>query len=156
MYCSSCGSAIPQNLNYCNRCGAKVNGEKGGGLARPGELLPVSLVNAMAAVFIVGLGAVIGLMAVMKKVVGFDPGIILAVTAFSLLLMLLVEGVLIRLLLNGKRGARAAGGGGWRLEGRATQEIGEAQARILPDPVPSVTEHTTRAFEPIHGERNSR
>jgi hypothetical protein len=29
----------------------------------------------------------------------------------------------------------------------------EAQARALPDPAPSVTEHTTRAFEPIYSER---
>lgn len=26
MYCSSCGSQIQSELNYCNRCGAKVSG----------------------------------------------------------------------------------------------------------------------------------
>ena len=26
MYCSACGSQIQNELNYCNRCGAKVSG----------------------------------------------------------------------------------------------------------------------------------
>jgi hypothetical protein len=40
--------------------------------------------------------------------------------------------------------------------GQATNELDAAQARALPQPVPSVTEHTTRAFEPIYNERTSK
>ena len=149
MHCPSCGSAVAQNLSYCNRCGARVNG-----VTKQAELFPASLVNAMAAVFVVGLGAIIGLMAVMKKVVGFDLNIILAVTVFSLALMLVVEGVLIRLLLNGKRGAKWAGDTE-RQKGHTTRDIGDVQARLLPEPVPSVTEHTTRSFDPIYSEREN-
>jgi hypothetical protein len=44
-------------------------------------------------------------MAVVKKGVGFNP-IILVIGVLSFVLMLVVEGVLIRPLLRGKRGAK--------------------------------------------------
>jgi hypothetical protein len=37
----------------------------------------------------------------------------------------------------------------------ATKELDAAQARALPEPVPSVTEHTTRSFEPIYSKRKA-
>lgn len=152
MYCSSCGSAVPRNLSYCNHCGAKVSGAEIDGKAKPAESVSESLVNAMAAVFVAGLGAIIGLLAVMKKVVGFDLEVILAITVFCFALMLLIEGVLIRLLLSGRKGVKGSGDR-VRLKEQVTQELGQAQARVLP--VSSVTEHTTRAFEPIYSERQS-
>jgi hypothetical protein len=155
MYCSSCGAAIAQDLSYCNRCGAKVSGGKADGAHKPAEMVPDSLVNAITAVFVVGLGAIIGLMAVMKKVIGFENDVIFAITVFCLVLMLGIEGVLIKLLLDRKRGVKEVGTTG-RLKERTTKELGEAQGRALPEPVPSVTEHTTRAFEPIPGERKSK
>ncbi|MGH9902409.1 MAG: hypothetical protein ACRD68_11440, partial [Pyrinomonadaceae bacterium] len=107
---------------------------------KPAELSPDFLVNAITAVFVVGLGAIIGLMAVMKKVVGFDLSIILAITVLSFVLLLVVEAVLIRLLLNGTRGAKGVGATG-RLKEHTTKELGGGgQARVLPEPVPSVTE----------------
>ena len=43
-----------------------------------------------------------------------------------------------------------------RLKEQMIKELGEAQGRVLPEPVPSITEHTTRAFEPIYSERKSK
>jgi hypothetical protein len=131
-----------------------VSGAEVDGIAKSAGSIPESLVNAMAAVFIVGLGAIIGLMAVMKKVVGFDLNIILAITLLSFMLMLVVECVLIRLLLSGRRSVNGVGDA-VRLKGHTTQGLGQAQARVLSEPMPSVSEHTTRAFEPIYGERQS-
>jgi hypothetical protein len=37
-----------------------------------------------------------------------------------------------------------------------TKELYQAQARVLAEPMPSVTEHTTRTFEPISSERKSK
>jgi predicted amidophosphoribosyltransferase len=68
MYCSSCGAAVSQDLSYCNRCGAKLNGVKGDSAIKLSEAKPESLINAIVAVFVCGLGAIIGLMAVMKAV----------------------------------------------------------------------------------------
>ena len=155
MYCSSCGVAVAQGLSYCNYCGAKLNGAKGDNVIKSSEVKPEKLVEMMVAVFVCGLGAIAVLIGVMKAVVGFDLPILLAVTMFSFVLMLVVEGVLIWLLLNGKRGAKEAGDTE-QLKGQKTKELGGAQARVLPEPVPSVTEHTTRAFEPIPSERKSR
>jgi putative ABC transport system permease protein len=60
--------------------------------------------------------------------------------------------LLIGLLLKGRRGAQETGDTG-RPKGQTTRGLGEAQVRVLPEPVPSVTEHTTRTSEPIYSER---
>lgn len=101
-----------------------------------------------------GLGCLIGLMAVMKDY-GFDKGVIIGVTLLIFLLMLAVEGVFIRLLTRDMRGAKEMSDTR-RLKGKATQELGvAAQARALREPVPGVTEHTTRTFEPIYVDRKA-
>src|SRR3712207_6383860 len=109
MYCSSCGSAVAQNLSYCNRCGAKVGGVKGEPLTESSEVKAESLVGWMVVLLIFGLGAIAALIGVLKRVAGVDLPILLAVTMLSFVLMVVVEGVLIGLLLKGKRGAKEAG-----------------------------------------------
>jgi hypothetical protein len=152
MYCSSCGMAVAQSLNYCNHCGAKLNGVKGDYVVKSSEVRPEKLVETMAAVFVLGLMAIIVLMGVSKAVIGLNERHILGLTALSFLIMLLLEGVFIRLLFRRKRGTEEAGDTA-RLTGKATRELDAAQERVLPEPVPSVTEHTTRAFAPVYNER---
>ena len=155
MFCSSCGTAVTRGLAYCNHCGAKLSGGKDDAVAKPAETYPESLVWALVAIFVVGLCGIIGLMAVMKEVVGFSPDIILYITLLCFLPMLVVEGVLIWKLLRHKSGAKEAGDAA-RLKARETKELGAAQARSLPDAAPSVTEQTTRAFDPVYVERKSK
>lgn len=155
MYCASCGMAVAQGLSYCNYCGAKLSGAKGDNVIKSSEVKPESLIGSIVALFIFGLGAVAVLIGVMKEVVGFDISIILAVTVFSFALMFVVEGVLIWLLLNSRRGAKEVGDAE-PPKGQKTKELGEGQARVLSEPVPSVTDHTTRAFDPIYVERKSK
>ena len=148
MYCSSCGSAIARDLTYCNHCGARVSVGKGEGVSKPAQPIPDSLVAAIVFVFVAGLGCVIGLMAVMKNY-GLNDGLVIAFSLLIFLLMLAVESVFIWLLLSRKREARELG----RLNEQTTNELGAAQVRALPEPAASVTEHTTRAFEPVYSER---
>lgn len=156
MYCPSCGASVAQELSYCNYCGAKLNGGKSDSLIKTTELRAESLIiSAMVGLFILGLVAIAVLVGVLKAVAGFDLSLLLAVTTFSFLLMLMVEGVLIVRLLKGRRETKGAGHTE-RLNEQKTRELGEAQARVLPEPVPSVTEHTTRAFDPIYSERKSK
>ena len=156
MYCSSCGVAVAQGLSYCKNCGAKLGEEKGESPIKSSELKAESLIiSAMVGLFILGLLAIAVLVGVLKAVAGFDLSLLLAVTIFSFLIMLVVEGVLIGLLLSGRRRARKMRDTE-RLKEHTTKELGEAQARVLPEPVPSVTEHTTRSFEPIYSERKSK
>jgi len=155
MYCSSCGISVAQGLSYCNYCGAKLNGEKGDGVIKSSEVKPELLVSAMVAVFVLGLVAIIMLMGVMKAVLDLNVGLILAFTVLSFLIMLLIEGIIIRLLLHRKRGVEETVDPALS-KGQETKELDAAQARGLPEGMPSVTEHTTRAFEPIYSERKSK
>ncbi len=155
MYCSACGAAVAQGLSYCNYCGAKLSGANGDHVIKSSGVKPELLVSAMVGLFVLGLVAIAVLIGVLKAVAGFDLPFLLAATMLSFVLLLVVEGVLIGLLLKGKRGAKEAGGTE-RLKEQATKELGEAQVRVLPEPAPSVTEHTTRAFEPIYSEWKSK
>jgi hypothetical protein len=155
MYCSSCGVAVAQGLSYCNYCGAKSSGAKGDNVIAPSAIKPETLVAAMVFVFVFGLGAITVLMGVMKAVLGLNVGQILAFTMLSFLIMLLIEGVCIRLLFRRKRGTEEAGDTVLS-KGQETKALDAAQARALPEPVPSVTEHTTRAFESVYNERTSK
>ncbi len=156
MYCPSCGVAVAQGLSYCNYCGAKLNGEKSDSLIKTTELRAESLIiSAMVGLFVLGVLAITVLMGVMKAVLDLNVGLISAFTLLSFLIMLLIEGVLIRQLWRRKHGTEEAGA---RVlsKGQATKELDAAQARALPEPVPSVTEHTTRAFEPVYNKRTSK
>jgi hypothetical protein len=154
MYCSSCGGAIAEGLSYCNYCGAKLNVVKGDNVTKSSEVKPEKLVEMMGAVFVCGLISIIVLMGVMKAVLGFDLPLILAFTLLSFLIMLLLEGVFIRLLFRRKRDTEEAGP--VLLKGHATKELDATRARGLPEPVASVTENTTRALEPVYNERVSK
>jgi hypothetical protein len=150
MYCSSCGVAVAQGLSYCNYCGAKLNGVKGETHIKSPEVKPELLVSSMVILFVFGLVAITMLMGMMKAVLNFNVGQIMAFAMLSFLIMLSIEGVLVRLLFRRKRGPEESGDA-VQLKGQATKELYAAQARGRPEPVPSVTEHTTRAFESIPG-----
>lgn len=155
MYCSSCGVAVTTGLSYCNFCGEKLSGAKSDRIIKSPEVKPETLVGAMVFAFVFGLGAITALVGVMKAVLHLEVGLILAFTLLSFLIMLSLEGVFILLLLRRKRHAEEAGNT-VILKGQATRELDAAQARVLSEPMPSVTEHTTRAFDPIYPERTSK
>jgi len=154
MYCSSCGVSLAHGLSYCNYCGAKLTAEKGDNAIKSSEVRPQSLVWGMVAVLVFGLVGVVFLMMAMKMV-GLNVGQILAFTILSFLMMLLVEGVFIWQLLRRKRDGEQAGDPAL-VNQQAMKKLAVAQARVLREPVPSVTEHTTRAFEPIYSDRKSK
>jgi predicted amidophosphoribosyltransferase len=155
MYCSSCGVAVAPGLTYCNYCGEKLNRAKGDRNIKSPEVKPETLVGAMVFAFVFGLGAITLLMGMMKAVLRLEVGVILAFALLSFLIMLSLEGVFIRLLLHRRRDAEEAGDT-VLLKEQATRELDAAQSRVLAQPIPSVTEHTTRAFDPIYPERRSK
>lgn len=152
MYCSSCGAAVSQGLSFCKHCGAKLGGAPGEDDGKSSEVRPELLVSAMAGLFILGLVAIAALIGVMKVIAGLDLPFIVVALALSFMLMLVVEGVFMWLLLSGRRRARKKSQAEPR-ERQTARELGEAGARSLAEPVPSVTEHTTRTFAPVYGER---
>jgi predicted lipid-binding transport protein (Tim44 family) len=155
MYCSSCGVAVAPGLTYCNYCGEKLGGAKRDSVIKSPEVRPETLIGAMVFAFVFGLGAITVLMGVLKAVLHLETGLILFFALLSFLTMLSLEGVFIRLLFRPKRRAEEASDTG-QLKGQPTRELDAANARGLPEPMPSVTEHTTRAFDPIYPERTSK
>lgn len=163
MYCSTCGVAVAQGLSYCNYCGAKFNRDDGD--ANTPEVR--YLIFAMMATFFFGLVAITMLMGVMKVILRLPVGEVLLFSLLPFLLMLILEGVFMRLLFSRKRTAADEKA----LKGQATKELDAARvmpdprmlpegqlpdARAIPQQRPSVTEHTTRAFDPIYTERKER
>jgi hypothetical protein len=99
-----------------------------------------------------GTGVMIGLLAVLKEVVGFNLGLIAAVMLLGFGLMVALESVLVYLLLSGRKAARHTEESYESREARPL-ELNEPQRGMLQEPPASVTEHTTRTFEPIYTER---
>ena len=138
---------VTPGLSYCNHCGAKLSSAKGDGSS---EVKPETLVGAIAAVFIFGLAAIIGLMAVLKHVFNQadNLGLIIFFALISFLIMVAVESVFIWMLLGRKKGAKEAHETE-RLKEPASKELFAATGSMLPEPALSVTEHTTRSLEPV-------
>jgi hypothetical protein len=155
MYCSSCGVAVTQGLSYCNYCGEKLGGSRSNSINKSPEVKPETLIAAMVFAFVFGLGAITMLMGMMKAILRLETGLILFFALLSFLVMLSLEAVFIRLLFRRRRGDDRAGDTA-TLNGPATRELDTTQVRGLPEPMPSVTEHTTRAFDPSYLERTSK
>lgn len=153
MYCSSCGVAVAQGLSYCNFCGAKLNRDNDE--SKSSDLRAETLVSTIAAVFILGLIAIIVLMGMMKAVLGLPVDRVLGFAFAPFVLLLIIEGVFIRLLLRRTKQSEEP-----RVtelsKQQVTNELDAARSRVLSEGMPSVTEHTTRAFAPINDERSSR
>lgn len=163
MYCSCCGAAVATGLNYCKQCGAKLRG-----VDEPlPSVSPESLIWATVAVFVVGLGGFIGLMAMMKHF-GFNDGIIFSFTSLFLMLTLLIEAIFLWKLLFQRRPAKDPEEGGKvgfafnlrknregaaQLPAPVTNDLG---ITALPESSSSVVEHTTRSLDPVYRERSSK
>jgi hypothetical protein len=109
---------------------------------------------AIAAVTIVGLGATIGLMAVMKEVLHFNEGLIIFFSLLSFLTFLGVDIVFIWLLLRPRMGAKDAGGMS-RERVITTTELAETKGRVFAEPALSVTEQTTRTLDAVERQRKT-
>jgi len=152
MYCSSCGGAVTRGLSYCNHCGAKLSTSEG--LEKTRGVRPDLLVTSMVATFIFGTAVVTMLMGVMRVVLGLSVESVLVFGAVPFLLMLILEAVFIRLLLRTR--ATSETNNQTLAKQHETNELDAARPRELPEPIPSITEHTTRAFEPVSRDTTSK
>jgi len=153
MYCSTCGVAVAESLSYCNHCGARLIASNTDKVSIPREVKPELLVSSMVLTFVFGLLAISVLLGVMKSVLGLELGQILAFAGLSFLILIVLEGVFLLLLLRRNRGAEIQSKTVLQA-GNTTKELAEPLVQALPEPLASVTDHTTRAFEPIYTNRN--
>ena len=152
MYCPSCGAEAALELNYCNRCGANM----APALVPSQQVIAVSLTKPAIAIgltmtlltlggFAFLIGGAIRLAQILK-----DPDTIIPLVMFGMATIMVSDIMLIRLL---SRIIKAS------LETRPNVQLPKPQVREVPrqlsprlEPVPSVTEHTTRTFTPAFRE----
>jgi hypothetical protein len=141
-------------LSYCPRCGAGQSLTKvsdTGGTSPP--VSPDSLIWAIVATTIVLVGIILGGLIALKNN-GLSEGMMLTFVTVIFLALISVDAMFFRMLL----GLRSVGQRGIdtnQLKEAAPRQLGEAQGHTLGDPVPSVTEHTTRTFETALRERRT-
>ena len=152
MYCPSCGAESALELNYCNRCGANMASS----IAPAREIVPVSLTKPAVAIGLTTLLLTLGgfglliVGAINLALVLKDPDIIIPLIMFGMITILVSDIMLIRLL---SRIIRAS------LDTKPIAQLPKPAVKEVPrqlsprlEPVPSVTEHTTRTFTPAFKE----
>ena len=154
MNCPTCGTQLAQALSYCNRCGAHLSTVKDHSESKPSGKTVDPLVWAIVATTILILGMSLGALVLMKDG-KIAEGLGTAFVILCFLTLPVVEGLLAWQLLRLHKRAPEAGGTTQRGDPK-THELDAAPALSLPepvDPVPSITEESTRAFEPLYRER---
>ena len=154
MFCPSCGTEYSIELKYCNRCGANL-----GSSALP-SAEPV-IVNVTKPTLIIGTlmllvtlggfgGVIAGAIGMARVLHGDDP--VMGVVVFGMLAILIVDIFLARLLsklinaaLNSSTQPRAAYPS---LPAGMPAQFQPPTTTARLQPAPSVTENTTRFFEP--------
>jgi hypothetical protein len=156
MYCPSCGTESATELSYCNRCGANLKPILNQSGVPPARLVGAAWAIAMAVALVTlgGFGMIFGLvMALITRGINLSAGG-MGLIFFSSLIILTIDWLLVRQLsrvLNMPQ-----------LSSDVTQTKKEKPAEPVVQqidaprqPVSSVTDQTTRAFEPIHRDRET-
>ena|SRR5687768_6236154 len=156
MYCRSCGTELTSELSYCNRCGANLRPVPNQSGAPPAKLVGAAWAISMAVALVTlgGFGMIFGLvMTLITRGINLSPSGMFWIS-FSLLVILAIDWLLIRQLSRVLDMPRLSANGTQTKEAdlneKPMQEIGAPR-----EPVSSVTEHTTRTFEPINRERET-
>jgi hypothetical protein len=147
MYCPTCGIDSVEGLKYCKRCGANITSALS---ASPSTKFPLALTIAflivIGGIFIVGLALPMAashdLMAA-----GFSTGqlmdLFLADMGVTLVVVVLLTWLFLRLIKVHQQTSGAAS-----VPKSATSDFAAPQIVAPPQSIGSVTENTTRSFEP--------
>ena len=147
MYCQTCGSVLAHNTKYCNRCGTQLvpAGERSPDKT-PAEKRLDEYLDGLFWISVFGLGFIIGGTVLLTKT-GVRDLIILGYAVLSTIVFLINFGFSLWGALSIMRSSKD--GKLTMQPGHDTRELGPSKIEPLPIPVSSVTENTTRSFEPI-------
>ncbi len=149
MYCPSCGMALSQQMKYCNHCGAQLITTRETAAIEPTEKRLDEYLDGLFWITVFGLGLILGGMALMKAV-HLSEGLIIAYLILSSLAFLINFALSLWGILRIVRSSKKAKGT-IQVGQHDTNELGPVKARTTLAPAPpSVTENTTRTFEPIY------
>ncbi len=153
MYCSGCGNALPQGLRYCNRCGARVVDvtDDGKPVVKTDKVVD-HLATVICFVAIFGFGAAFLIVKSLLSA-GTNTSAIATILLFILATIFGLSWLLIRQISESLKYSRQ------QLPEREPAPIHvrntqPQQLEAAPEMI-SVTENTTRNFNPVYKERES-
>ena len=139
MYCANCGSPLGPGLSYCNRCGFNLREKTESNTGVIGAFL-----TAITILGIGGLGVMLGGAIVLRRAALLNQELIGFFMMFTFLLISVTEFMLLRSLskFTGSKESKPRS-----LSAPAAHDLRLPQQSSLGEPVPSVTENTTRTLE---------
>jgi hypothetical protein len=147
MYCPSCGSALSRQMKYCTRCGAQTNMmEIGQAEKRFDEYL-----EGLFWTTVFGLGVILGGAIVLTKVLELSLGVVVAYLVLSSIAFLTIFWLSLRETLRMAKNLKKADVGALE-PSRDTNKMLPAEGDAPSVSPQSVTENTTRSFEPAPSE----
>jgi hypothetical protein len=159
MYCATCGNEIKTELNYCNRCGARV--DKTDGSDNSGA--PAYLSIATGFVTLGGLGLTVGLIAMLLKN-NVSPTVIVILALAFLCAVFGISSMMIqqisRMTKSSAGERQSSGAKAVQLDTVDTAKLKEYQQpeqsllKEYQQPVPSVIENTTRTLDEVSAKRS--
>ncbi len=150
MYCSACGTPLAAGLSFCNRCGMS--------LKERSEVTPSvvgSYLTSITLIGIGGLGLMLGGAIALKNGAQFNEEIIGVFMTMTFFIVALVEFFLCRQLSRITRLAEKAQSLPTPPAPVPQMDFRAPQPRALVEPLPSVTESTTRTLEYSRNEPSS-
>jgi len=153
MYCPSCGSDIPVELNYCNRCGANLTAVVPSYPAPVVKPVRLSLPAIVLGLTVTGgLGIIFGGASELARM-QVHPAAITWMVIFSLATLFGCTALILRFWLKVLSMNRETYQPQNQI--RPPVQVPVLRQQQLPprlEPMPSVTEHTTRTFSPAYRE----
>ena len=146
MYCQNCGSGLNPQTRYCNRCGTHLMpaGEKRIEKTAAEKRLDEYL-DGLFWISVIGLAFILGGAIVIKKV-GLSDLVLLIYAVLSSTVFLINFGFTLWGVLSLMR---SKGGKLTMQPGQDTRELTPPKIEPVMMPAGSVTENTTRSFEPV-------
>lgn len=153
MYCQICGSAINPQTKYCNRCGTQLAPVEQKSLEKtPSEKRLDEYLDGLFWISVFGLAFIIGGGVLLKKT-GFTDLFVIGYAILSSIVFLINFGFSLWGALSIMRSSKD--GKLTMQPGRETHELSPPQGEPVMMPARSVTENTTRSFEPVYNKQKS-
>ena len=143
MYCSTCGTLLDTKLNYCNRCGARIEKLTAAENTDSSQSLSIGL----GFVGLGGLGLTVGLIAIL-----LDKNVVIeAVVILAMLFLATIFGITFLMIRQLSRMTIPVGSEQISEKPNPVQlgATNTAQLEEYRQPAQSVTEHTTRTLEEV-------
>ena len=157
MFCHTCGARLAHELSYCNHCGANLSPLKVEGQAGTSGTAADTLLWVIVGTTITLLGMALGALVLMNNG-QINERLGTAFVILTFVTLVVSEGVLVWRLLKLNRGAEEISTAP-QLNDLSIKEPDPLATRALNEPlepVSSVTEQTTRTFEPSYGKGERR